>query len=94
MERIIDGKKPLTNNEKALKISLGFWNRENDTVLVALESHTVFTEDSESIRDWAAKNKQTLVLVKKDGKLLIGENSEVPTVEEAPKEDKPKKGKK
>lgn len=94
MERIIDGKKPLSNEQKALQISLGWWNREHDTVLVALESHTVFTTDTESIRDWAAKNKQTLVLVKHDGKLLIGENSEVPTVEEAPKEDKPKKGKK
>lgn len=93
MERIIDGKKPLTKEEKALKISLGWWNREHDTVLVALESHTVFTTDNESIRDWAAKQKQTLVLVKKGGKLLIGENSEVPTVEEAPKEDKPKKKK-
>lgn len=89
MERIIDGKKPLTNEQKALKISLGYWNRDNETVLVAVESNTVFTVDSQSIRDWAAKNKQTLVLVKKDGKLLIGENSEV--LEEAPKEEKPKK---
>lgn len=89
MERIIDGKKPLTKEEKALKISLGYWNRDYETVLVAVESHTVFTTDTESIRDWAAKNKQTLVLVKKDGKLLIGENSEV--LEEAPKEEKPKK---
>ena len=89
MERIIDGKKPLTNEQKALKISLGYWNRDNETVLVAIESNTVFTVDSQSIRDWAAKNKQTLVLVKKDGKLLIGENSEV--LEEAPKEEKPKK---
>ena len=89
MERIIDGKKPLTKEEKALKISLGYWNRDYETVLVAVESHTVFTTDTESIRDWAAKNKQTLVLVTKDGKLLIGENSEV--LEEAPKEEKPKK---
>lgn len=87
MERIIDGKKPLTNEQKALKISLGYWNRDNETVLVAIESNTVFTVDSQSIRDWAAKNKQTLVLVKKDGKLLIGENSEV----EETKEEKPKK---
>lgn len=87
MERIIDGKKPLTKEEKALKISLGYWNRDYETVLVAVESHTVFTTDTESIRDWAAKNKQTLVLVKKDGKLLIGENSEV----EETKEEKPKK---
>lgn len=91
MERIIDGKKPLTKEEKALKISLGYWNRDYDYVLVAIESNSVFTEESESIQDWAAKNKQTLVLVKKGGKLLIGENSEVPTVEEAPKEEKPKK---
>lgn len=89
MERIINGKKPLTKEEKALKISLGYWNRDYDYVLVAIESNSVFTEESESIQDWAAKNKQTLVLVKKGGKLLIGENSEV--LEEAPKEEKPKK---
>lgn len=89
MERIIDGKKPLTKEEKALKISLGYWNRDYDFVLVAIESNSIFTEDSDSIQEWAAKNKQTLVLVKKDGKLLIGENSEV--LEEAPKEEKPKK---
>jgi hypothetical protein len=94
MERTIDGKKPLSKEEKALQISLGWWNREHDTVLVALESHTVFTTDSDAIRDWAAKNKQTLVLVKKGGKLLIGDNSEVqPEVEEV-KEEKPKKSKK
>lgn len=87
MERIIDGKKPLTNEQKALKISLGYWNRDYDYVLVAIESNSVFTEESESIQDWAAKNKQTLVLVKKGGKLLIGENSEV----EETKEEKPKK---
>ena len=87
MERIIDGKKPLTKEEKALKISLGYWNRDYDYVLVAIESNSVFTEESESIQEWAAKNKQTLVLVKKDGKLLIGENSEV----EETKEEKPKK---
>ena len=56
MERIINGKKPLTNEEKALQISLGYWNREHDTVLVALESHSVFTDDNETIRDWASKN--------------------------------------
>lgn len=87
MERIIDGKKPLTKEEKALKISLGYWNRDYDFVLVAIESNSIFTEDSDSIQEWAAKNKQTLVLVKKDGKLLIGENSEV----EETKEKKPKK---
>lgn len=87
MERIIDGKKPLTKEEKALKISLGYWNRDYDYVLVAIESNSVFTEESESIQEWAAKNKQTLVLVKKGGKLLIGENSEV----EETKEEKPKK---
>lgn len=87
MERIIDGKKPLTKEEKALKISLGYWNRDYDFVLVAIESNSIFTEDSDSIQEWAAKNKQTLVLVKKDGKLLIGENSEV----EETKEEKPKK---
>lgn len=92
MERIIDGKKPLTNEEKALKISLGYWNRDFDYVLVAVESHTVFTGESESIKDWAAKNKQTLVLVKKDGKLLIGENSE-PVAETVVEEVKPKKKK-
>lgn len=92
MERIINGKKPLTNEQKALNISLGFWNRDNDTVLVALESHTVFTIDTESIRDWAIKEKQTLVLVKKGGKLLIGENSE-PIAEAEVKEEKPKKKK-
>ncbi len=92
MERIINGKKPLTNEQKALQISLGYWNREHDTVLVALESHTVFTTDSEVIRDWAAKNNQTLVLVKKGGKLLIGENSE-PVAEAEVKEEKPKKKK-
>lgn len=90
MERIINGKKPLTNEQKALKISLGWWNREHDTILVALESHTVFTTDNESIRDWAAKEKQTLVLVKKGGKLLIGESSEPET---EVKEEKPKKKK-
>jgi hypothetical protein len=92
MERIINGKKPLTNEEKALQISLGYWNREHDTVLVALESHSVFTDDNETIRDWAAKNNQTLVLVKKGGKLLIGENSE-PVAEAEVKEEKPKKKK-
>lgn len=92
MERIINGKKPLTNEEKALQISLGYWNREHDTVLVALESHSVFTDDNETIRDWATKNNQTLVLVKKGGKLLIGENSE-PVAEAEVKEEKPKKKK-
>ncbi len=92
MERIINGKKPLTNEEKALQISLGYWNREHDTVLVALESHSVFTDDNETIRDWASKNNQTLVLVKKGGKLLIGENSE-PVAEAGVKEEKPKKKK-
>lgn len=92
MERIINGKKPLTNEEKALQISLGYWNREHDTVLVALESHSVFTDDNETIRDWASKNNQTLVLVKKGGKLLIGENSE-PVAEAEVKEEKPKKKK-
>lgn len=92
MERIINGKKPLTNEEKALQISLGYWNREHDTVLVALESHSVFTDDNETIRDWVAKNNQTLVLVKKGGKLLIGENSE-PVAEAEVKEEKPKKKK-
>lgn len=92
MERIINGKKPLTNEEKALQISLGYRNREHDTVLVALESHSVFTDDNETIRDWAAKNYQTLVLVKKGGKLLIGENSE-PVAEAEVKEEKPKKKK-
>lgn len=90
MERIIDGKTPLTKEEKALKIGLGYWNREHETVIVAIESESVFLEETESLKDWAAKNKQTLVLVKKDGKLLIGENSE--PVEEV-KEEKPKKKK-
>lgn len=92
MEKIIDGKKPLTNEEKALKISNGYWNRDYDNVIVAIESHSVFTNDSESIREWAVANKQTLIVVKKDGKLLIGETSE--SVEETEiKEEKPKKRK-
>lgn len=90
MERTIDGKMPLTKEEKALKIGLGYWNREHETVIVAIESESVFLEETESLKDWAVKNKQTLVLVKKDGKLLIGENSE--PVEEV-KEEKPKKKK-
>lgn len=91
MQVSVDGKKPLTKEEKALKISLGHHNREHENVLVAVESSSVFTEDSQSLRDWAAKTKQTLVVVKKDGKLLIG----VDAVEvEEPKAEAPKKGKK
>ncbi len=90
MEQIVNGNKPLTKEEKALKISLGFHNRDFDTVIVAVESHSVFHKDSESLREWAAKNKQTLITVKKDGKILIGESTGV----EEPKEEKPKKGKK
>lgn len=89
MEQIIDGKKPLSKEEKALNISLGYHNRDFDTVIVAVESSSIFHEDSESLRDWATKNKQTLITVKKDGKVLIGETAEV----EEP-EVKPKKGKK
>jgi len=88
MERIVNKKYPLTNEQKAFQIALGYYNQpENDDVIVAVESKSVFLCDTDSIREWAKNNKQTLVVVKKDGKLLIGENSEV----EEPKEEKPKK---
>lgn len=93
MERIINKRKPLTNEQKALKISLGYYNRDFDNILVAVESNSIFTEDNESIRKWAEINKQTLVVVKKNGKLLIGENHE-PVAEAEVKEEKPKKTKK
>lgn len=86
MEKIIDGRKPLTNDEKALKLAQGYINRDFDTVIVGVKTHSIFTEDSESLQAWAVKNKEVLIVVKKDGKVLIGEDSVVEqTVEEKPK---------